>query len=514
MFIIMSFSAITNDTNNNASNNINMPEAASRNLYGEVVNTWGVSGKTCSSQSVSEYNNSVTLTIDVTSFSESHCAGPTPLMFMVSGHNVHTVDISGKGKYSYSYIPGIPGNVCFYAKYLSGSEFEDYKYNDLRIHRNVFFRNSYSTFGGTEIKFIDTYPVQKGYDGNNVIYLASPGNGNSHSIYGLINLGNNVATVDKCNNGNLQFENDSSSIEAFWCVEPHLGKLEISVSLISMGASNDFINPGYEGDTMVYGTDYQHIGLTLINAPSSAETQICTVSNSGFNVTGNSYKGTTRDAALEGLAINLLSILPYVGYATSMYGIYSNLYVLSGVEGYNIDNDGSGTVFQNFEVTGGEMSEYSGGKDVFGSIENITIHIPYSDLNNNFQINAFSTNYYECGGILAIDKSANASKTINAVTSSAIYGEINATGELGACSAINGTSIYVENMNNGNIYNVSVVDGRYLFFAQPDTEYKFYSLDNGSFKLLRNVNGTTEITTGGAGSSIKVNFEAGDFNVS
>ena len=73
-------------------------------------------------------------------------------------------------------------------------------------------------------------------------------------------------------------------------------------------------------------------------------------------------------------------------------------------------------------------------------------------------------------------------------------------------------------MNNGDVYNVTIHHGRYLFFAQPNTEYKFYSHSNGNFKSIRFTNHNTsysddakEVQTPSAGNGINVDFDASDF---
>ena len=460
--------------------------------FGEVVNTWSLSGKTCAPSSASS-GSTVALKIDVTSFSESSGAGPTVMYFVVNGKKIHSTDVDGTGVYTYNWSPAYANTtVSFHAEYLSGSEFFDRPSMHYAEKRPmVFFRNSYSTFGNSDIyiKWLQDCHRYMGYEGNNKIYLSTPGNGDSYSVYGYTNLGSSVASVNNTGDSNLHFQKDSSAIEAVYCVAAHGSGVQISLSLISMGASNYFVIPGDEGNSMLYTTCYQHLGLTLAGAPSSAGTNIFTSFNSGINVTGKSYIGTTRNAAIESIAINLLSLVPYAGYAATMYSIYSSMYSLSGVNGYKIGNEGSGTVFQNFAITGGNIGEYSGGKNVFGSVENISICLGGNDLNNNFKMNAFSNNYYECGEPTGTVKSANASETINAVTASAIYGHVDYTGTHNV-DRVNNRHVYIKDTENGEYYQVPIVNGHYLFYAEPGTEYSIYTHSLNKLNKLTTLDGS------------------------
>ena len=119
----MAFSGITSQQNSQ-NNDISTPDILP--LYGEVVNKWSLSGKVCAPPKAS-IGSTVTLKIDVTSFSESSGAGPTIMYFVINGNNAHTVDVSGTGVYTYNWNVGLNyGNINFHAKYLSGSEFEEY----------------------------------------------------------------------------------------------------------------------------------------------------------------------------------------------------------------------------------------------------------------------------------------------------------------------------------------------------------------------------------------------------
>ena len=112
-----------------------------------------------------------------------------------------------------------------------------------------------------------------------------------------------------------------------------------------------------------------------------------------------------------------------------------------------------------------------------------------------------------CDGSSIPFKTASTTQTINAVTASAIYGTVGKTP--GCIVHINSksysydpslnSSLYIENANTHTFYNVTVKDGNFLFFAQPNTEYKMYYLDNGQLKEFYD---TPSIETGSPGTSL------------
>ncbi len=492
MFSIMPLSQLSSPSiaiDSNSPNKIN--PSLSNGLLGEVVNSWHVSGKTCAPSSAS-IESAITLKIDVTSFSESSGAGDTALYFIVSGVNVHTVYIGGTGVYTYTWdVNSMPGNINFHAEYLSGSEF--YSMHSMAPEPSVFFHNSYSTFGNSNIH-VEKYMNEMGYDGNNTIYLSSPHSG-SYMVYGYSKLPEVKQSIDQCGGSNLEFQKDSVVMEPSYIVCNDTGRLKINIPIIAAGASNDFftLSSGNSPST-VYTAAYQRLGLTTHGVPSGAISCINTGKNSGINVTGPNEKGKTPSEAFEGILINLISLAPCIGYVTSQKSIYQDLYALSGVDSYSLSVDGSGTIYQNYEIDGGNACVDSKGKNVFGSVEDTTISIPLNELKNSFKINTFSTNYYECIGPTGIIKSANASETITTTPSSAIYGPIEYQSN-GSTDHINNKFLYIKDMNNGDFYRVPIKNGHYLFFAKPDTEYNVYYHTNNNFKFLKTID-ASDLTAG------------------
>ncbi len=460
--------------------------------------TWSVSGYT-KAPGNALYKKNTNLCAYVTSFSESPSnIGGSSACFIVSNktrsENIHSFTIDGTGKFSYTWNDNLKGKLTFKVKYLSQATSAP--------------SSSYSYFGNSKIDS-GKYLSYMGYDGNNVIYLSNiPISTNAY--YGSINLGHSNASVNKCGNA-LNFQKDSSLIDVSYCEGKITNQPAICIHLVSMGASNYVELSSPDGGCQFYTADYQHTGLTLNGAPSKASTQIQTVDNGGINVTGPNYKGTTKESAMISLGINLLSLLPYAGYVASSYSTYCNLYDTTGVNQNAISNHGAGTVYQNFEVDGGSMSMDSEGKNVFGNIENITIKIPPNELNQGFTINAFSTNYYECGGITAVVKSANASKTINAVPASALYGSVGTSYSTADRNTSLDSTLYIKDLNNGTIYKTPIVKGQYLFFAKPNTNYELMYLKNNQLIPFESKNSSgpynlTNIESPNAGNSSHIDM--------
>ena len=101
------------------------------------------------------------------------------------------------------------------------------------------------------------------------------------------------------------------------------------------------------------------------------------------------------------------------------------------------------------------------------------------------------------------------------VSSLVIYFYPNNTEYYNNGKSVNNTFVYIKNVGNNNVYKVKIVHGQYLFFAQPDTEYKFYSYRNGSFVQLHVYNDygklVDKIFTNNAGDSTNVDISSGDF---
>ncbi len=119
----------------------------------------------------------------------------------------------------------MPGNINFHAEYLSGSEF--YSMHSMAPEPSVFFHNSYSTFGNSNIH-VEKYMNEMGYDGNNTIYLSSPHSG-SYMVYGYSKLPEVKQSIDQCGGSNLEFENDSVVMEPSYIVCNDSGQLKINI---------------------------------------------------------------------------------------------------------------------------------------------------------------------------------------------------------------------------------------------------------------------------------------------
>ena len=457
----MAFSGITSQQNSQ-NNDISTPDILP--LYGEVVNKWSLSGKVCAPPKAS-IGSTVTLKIDVTSFSESSGAGPTIMYFVINGNNAHTVDVSGTGVYTYNWNVGLNyGNINFHAKYLSGSEFEEYYPAHSHLRPMVFFRNAYSTFGDSTIH-VKKYLDVTGYDGNNTIYL-STGSGSFYKIYNMKIVGRTNDTYTK--SSDLCSSNDSI-IEAITSYGDSCdgSYLQINLNLTSLSEGNYYMPPNGEYS----GLRDEYIDINT-NAPSDIasgiQNNIQTSYNNGFNIaTNTNNKGTEIDQDVCSLILDGISLIPVAGYAATAISAASTTANL--ISTISSANNPAGTSDNNIA---GIKYCFNAEDVLFGAGTVDEIEVPHSDLNHNFTITVKYYDEYMCDGSSIPFKTASTTQTLNAVTASAIYGEIlNSNGQLYQKN----TTLYLKNINNNNFYKIQVKNGHYLFFAQPNTEYKVYN---------------------------------------
>ena len=115
--------------------------------------------------------------------------------------------------------------------------------------------------------------------------------------------------------------------------------------------------------------------------------------------------------------------------------------------------------------------------------------ITSNELNHNFIHNK----YYNIVITVSIDKYIYDRFCINTEKESAIYGSIQ-NHTKGTIVKVN-TTLYIENMNNSIINTINVRNGYYYYFVQPYTEYKLYSLNNNTLKLIDTIS-NKKITSG------------------
>ncbi|WMT51150.1 MAG: hypothetical protein RE471_09250 [Ferroplasma sp.] len=491
--------------------------------FGEVVNTWSLSGRTCAPSSASS-ESTVALKIDVTSFSESSGAGPTVMYFVVNGKRIHSTDVDGTGVYTYNWSPGYANTtVNFHAEYLSGSEFMEKPSMHYAERRPmVFFRNSYSTLGNSDIyiTWLQDCHRYMGYDGNKVIYLSNACQP-TENIYGNISLpgaeSSGTLSGGICKNiiiGNesyTEFEGGDKLI-----IEVKVGETGAGKIMCSFNAKSGESESSYP-DKMTFSIEMSGNGPEVDMLGHSGNEY-------GMNIT-SSGRAVTEENDEVSLMLDGISLVPGAGYVITggeaSMTAYNLIHCLTSKDVSCSNNEAGAT----FNITGGNYSTPQGssyvrtGQNVYSAGTCAYICIPNSDLSVNRTLTLKYQNYYVQGSILLGQKAGSeATETINAVTASAIYGCVNETGYTGPDQNINNQSLYIQNVNNGDVYNVAIHHGRYLFFAQPNTEYKFYSHINGSFKSIRFTNHNTsysddakEVQTPNAGNSINVNFDASDF---
>jgi hypothetical protein len=493
MFIATAFGSIGTAVNSNMD-----AQPSNVKMSDEVVNTWSLSRKTCAPSSAS-VESTVTLKVDVTSFSSSKCAGDTVMSFIVSGRSVHTVDVGGTGIYTYSYtVDNTPGNINFHAKYLSGSEFFE---GNHRIGM-VLFRNSYSDFGDSNIH-VNNYLDEIGYDGNDTIYLSNTSQA-TEPIYGYINL-TGVANSGTLSGGicpNVVIGNESyTEVESGnkLIIEIKIGESGAGKIMCSFNAKSGEIVSSYP-DKMTFSIEISGNGPRVDMLKHSGNEY-------GMNIT-SSGKAVTEENDEVSLMMDGLSLVPYYGYvitAGEAAGTAYNLIHCLTSKGASSSNNQAG---ETFHLTGGNYSAsdkcsyVKSGQNVYSAGTCAYICIPNSDLSVNRTMTLKYQNYYVQGSsLLGLKAGAAATDTVNAVTSSAIYGAI-LNESTAKTDHISNVSLYMKDVNNGDVYNVTIHHGHYLFFAKPDTEYKIYYETSNGFKLLKTIDASN--LTAGSGYHCRI----------
>ncbi len=326
-----------------------------------------------------------------------------------------------------------------------------------------------------------------GYDGNDTIYL-STGSGEFYEIYNMENLSKTENTYT-----NPGIESNDSSIEAITSYGDVCdgSKLQINLNLTSVSEGDCYTD--YMCDlTSALANEYMEVQT---NAPSSIAPYVGnmfqTDDNNGFNIYSNSNnRGTQIDKDIASLVLDGVSLIPVAGYAATAISAAkasSNL-----VNTVSSPNPCAGTVDNKMAAI-----EYCFEADHVlygaGTVDEITL--PLTDLNHNFTITVtYYDNYIYCSST-NYAKTASTTQTLNAVTSSAIYGTV---GLKPGCSDNNNTyntslnsTIYIKDVDNGDVYKVPIKNGHYLFFAKPNTKYELFYLRNGNFDKFKNNSDST-----------------------
>ena len=457
----------------NTSASSNAAEALSP-AFGEVVNTWSLSGRTCAPSSASS-GSTVALKIDVTSFSESSCAGPTVMYFVVNNKKIHSTDVDGTGVYTYNWSPAYANTtVSFHAEYLSGSEFmEEPSMHYAERRPMVFFRNSYSTFGNSDIyiKWLQDCHRYMGYEGNNKIYLSST------PLSSYLEYGNSpLSPVCSTYSGSGIAKNSVDIGESSFYESSNGVDLNIYLNLTDVGAGNQYFS-----DNAVYGPAKLQFNIAT-SSPYASPTMV-NGKYAGYNITGMDGKQLTEANDLADLIADGISLVPvpYLDYAITSAEAAGTVYSL--IQCVNSPSSSS-DVQSDYCIIGGNSQH-----NVYAAGDCAEIRVSCSDLSNSFTTTVDYSTYYLCGTVQS--QKASTTETINAVTASAIYGcvEYPATGNI---DKVNNRHVYIKDTETGESYRVPIVNGHYLFYAEPGTDYSIsiykHSLDK--FNPLTTLDGS------------------------
>ena len=471
--------------------------------------TWSLSGYT---DLYSKYNLNGTMSLNgsdvemefhVTSFSSSSGSAANARICLY-GHTPYNFQVSGTGVFKFSLSCDANGKIPVDVSYTSYRKVTTY------IHCNPdYARTDVSTstsYTGGSYYYNHHLYNYIGYDGNNTIYLSNICHQPTYGIYGQTTIlcskseymGNGIAN-NSIDIGESSFtEYDSGS------------NLYVIFNLTNTGAGHQELFCSREGSYY-----YEPYKLIIKMQTDNADYACINMYNSkygGYNITNINSKNIAEIDDIASLINDAFSLIPYYGYAVTAEqaaGTAENLihnvnnpYKISGT---STDDEPSEI---SFIITGGNLPHGSEGQNLYSAGDYATLKIPNSDLNNNFTVDITYGTEYKC----PINSGIKASTTqvINAVTSSAIYGTV---GLKPGCSDNNNdyntslnSTIYIEDVNNGNFYKVPIKNGHYLFFAEPNTKYElfYYDKSTGEFKNFKNNSGTiiSYIESGNPGESI------------
>jgi len=357
---------------------------------------------------------------------------------------------------------------------------------------SVFFRNSYSTFGNSNIH-VEKYIDEMGYDGNNTIYLSNVCHQPTYGIYNNINMPGTSSTgnVNGLNNtiiGNTAYrESDTGQ------------HLCIQFNMTSAGGGNIKCARDCNGLSASSYPSKVVFSIHTSNTGGKASFEPQCIKSYGLNITDETPKITTESNNIANLMLDGLSVLPIAGYAVTGGEAAGTAYNLIHCLSTNYNSSNGNYANNTFYITGGS---YTSSSDVVKTGQNVYaagacggIKIPNFDLGTGGSITIGYTTYYSCDSGNIPDKhGASTSQTFTTVTSSAIYGPILYQSN-GSTDHINNKFLYIKDMNSGDFYKVPIKNGHYLFFAKPDTEYNVYYHTNNNFKFLKTID-ASDLTAG------------------
>ncbi|ARD85294.1 hypothetical protein FAD_1436 [Ferroplasma acidiphilum] len=147
-------------------------------------------------------------------------------------------------------------------------------------------------------------------------------------------------------------------------------------------------------------------------------------------------------------------------------------------------------------------------------------HVKYRINGNNISIPSITirnidkyihNNYYNISVSISLNNNFYNTFDISGIKETAIYGSVGQSNTSQVRDPNLTSSLYIENNNTHNFHIVSIRDGYFYFFAQPDTTYKLYYMDNGKlhefYHISNNkITGLNSITTSSAGNSTPLNI--------
>ncbi len=451
---------------------------------------WSVSGNTDIISSINLNNNPVSFnggtvkaTVHIASFSSSSGSGTAA---SICGHDF---TVSGTGTFTFNINNNYNGNVNTYVSYVSCKKVTTYLHcNPDYAHTDVSISHS-STAGASYHNYLLHDYI--GYNGNSVIYLSDISHEPTYDIYKNINITDSTGIYHSDSDTTDGYVANNSAIIGKTAYTEYDGgsHLYISLNMTATGAGKS---------SYVSATPYRlTTTLQTENAASGVCAHFLTHSEVGYNVSNLNTGNTRAMNDVISLMADAMSLIPVAGYAVTAVQAAGTAYNLiqciispGAITNNAIDNKPAEVIYN---ITGGTYCSGGNlGQNVYSSGIKAHIRIPNNDLNSNFSIKTGYETQYACPH--SIINAATTTNIIHAVTSSAICGSVGLSNTSQARHPSLNSSLYIKNVNNDNYYKVPIVNGRYLFFAQPDTEYTMYYLHNGTLQKFDYLNPSGSIT--------------------
>lgn len=355
--------------------------------------------------------------------------------------------------------------------------------------------------GNVAATTVDYYGLN-GYQGNSAIYMTTGVNAQPYVFPTLNNSAHDTSNMYSIENtinvsAGKSPRPTTSTLVFNEQYNPSSAELVVTIPIVAGGASetNVYTPPYPPGSPTHFETvAYQTISIDVSFASPNTHTDILASWNSGINVTGPNYQGTTKDEALVNLGIDSLSFSKQFGFAIGVYQVMKDLESLSGVDEHNPGVVGNGTAFETFEVNRGSETQ-----NVFVSQLRLQVTIPHADFTSyvpRLDVSALNrvTNTYQFPHVI-VDGARAQLTQITSAPAVTLTGTVYAAGGPLANKDFV-LSTYIEGpLVNINYHLKTDQNGRYRFFAGLNAPYTIQADYVTSFGSISGQNSTTTLNS-------------------